>query len=206
MKKWILSIAAFTLFWQFSLAQTSVDIVDFAFQPADITISEGTTVTWDNNSSSIHTSTSGSPCTADGQWNSGNLSPGESFSMTFEEGSAGTYSYFCIPHCGVGMTGTVTVDVSSATKDVGTAGAFPKVFPNPFTDRLHVETQSGIAGTMIVTMYDIQGNLLVRKEREAKPNLVEDFTIEGASLVPGTYVVKVSLEGRTWMRKVAKPH
>ncbi len=71
-----------------------------AFAPNPITISTGMTVTWMNNDSITHTSTSDT-----GAWNSGSLAPGASFSHTFQ--SAGTFSYHCTIH--PGMVGTVTV-------------------------------------------------------------------------------------------------
>ncbi|NIR46298.1 MAG: hypothetical protein GWN99_17830 [Gemmatimonadetes bacterium] len=41
-------------------------------------------------------------------FNSGNLKPGASFSHEFSV--AGTYTYFCIPHEGAAMIGTVIVE------------------------------------------------------------------------------------------------
>lgn len=77
------------------------------FSPANIEVEVGTTVTWTNGSSVVHTVTSGTDGEHDDKFDSGNLSPGESFSYTFDE--AGSYPYFCIPHVNLGMTGSVTV-------------------------------------------------------------------------------------------------
>jgi len=77
------------------------------FAPSTITIHVGDTVRWQWVSSGIgHTTTSGSACTSDGIWDSGNKSSGF-FSHTFN--TAGHFPYFCRPHCGSGMTGTVEV-------------------------------------------------------------------------------------------------
>jgi plastocyanin len=57
-------------------------------------------VTWTNNDSTTHTSTSNN-----GAWNSGGIAPGRSFSQTFQ--TAGTFVYHCSIH--PGMVGTVTV-------------------------------------------------------------------------------------------------
>jgi plastocyanin len=62
-----------------------------AFVPADLTIDVGTRVTWTNNDSVTHTSTSDSP-----RWNSTNVAPGGQFSVTFD--SAGTFPYHCAIH------------------------------------------------------------------------------------------------------------
>jgi plastocyanin len=71
-----------------------------AYAPDDLTVSTGTTVTWTNNDSIAHTSTS------DGSgWNSGVVAPGGQFSQTFQ--TPGTFSYHCTIH--PGMVGRVVV-------------------------------------------------------------------------------------------------
>jgi plastocyanin len=82
-----------------------VDIKDFAFNPVNLQIAAGTTVTWTNNDSAGHT------VTADhGTFDSGTLRKGDTFSFTFNE--AGTFAYYCRPHGGKGgqgMAGVITV-------------------------------------------------------------------------------------------------
>lgn len=91
-------------------ATVDVAMNNFSFQSQDITITVGDTVRWTNLGGS-HTATSGSSCTPDGKWDSGVLSAGQSYTTTFN--SAGTYPYFCLPHCSMGMTGSVTVTAAS---------------------------------------------------------------------------------------------
>lgn len=69
-----------------------------AYNPAELTIDVGTSVTWTNTDVVSHTSTSD----ASG-WNSGTIAPGGQFSVTFP--TAGTFSYHCAIH--PGMVGTV---------------------------------------------------------------------------------------------------
>ena len=87
-------------------AQTaSVSAVDNDFDPAEIEVSSGTTITWTNDGSTPHTVTADN-----GSFESGNLDPGDSFEQTFTE--AGSYSYYCDYHGdegGTGMSGVVTV-------------------------------------------------------------------------------------------------
>src|SRR5512137_1180295 len=81
-------------------ATTNVKIVDFAFEPADVTIKVGDTVTWTNTGSSEHTTTSGTTTGGvrhpDGQWDSGSLVTGRTFSHTFTK--AGVFPYYCNIH------------------------------------------------------------------------------------------------------------
>ena len=82
------------------LATSNVNIVDFAFNPPDLTIKVGDTVTWTNMGGFSHTSTSDT-----GVWDSGILNPGQSFSHTFD--SVGEFSYQCRFH--PSMTGIIRV-------------------------------------------------------------------------------------------------
>ena len=72
-----------------------------AYAPNPVTITSGTTVTWTNNDSIAHTSTSDTA----GVFNSGTIAAGGSFSFTFQ--TKGTVTYHCTIH--PGMVGTVVV-------------------------------------------------------------------------------------------------
>jgi plastocyanin len=78
----------------------AVSIKGFAFNPGDVTVAKGTTVTWTNNDSATHKIKSG-----DGSFNSDNLANGDTFQHTFD--TAGTFDYICSIH--PSMKGKVTV-------------------------------------------------------------------------------------------------
>ena len=78
-----------------------VAIEGFAFEPAEITASVGSTITWYNKDSDIHTVTA-----QDGTFDSGSLARDDTFSYTFEQ--TGTFEYYCILH--PYMTGKVIVE------------------------------------------------------------------------------------------------
>jgi amicyanin len=75
-----------------AVSTDAVTIDNYAFSPASIKVTVGTTVTWTNQDPVDHTVTV----------DNGNgpmsmlISRGQSFSYTF--GKAGTYSYHCTPH------------------------------------------------------------------------------------------------------------
>ncbi|MCI0410881.1 MAG: plastocyanin/azurin family copper-binding protein, partial [Acidobacteria bacterium] len=75
---------------------------------------------WKNNGLGSHTTTSGNPCVANGLWNA-SLGAGALFERRFLE-AAGTFPYFCIPHCGMAMTGTVRVTTPIVVQAADNAG------------------------------------------------------------------------------------
>jgi len=83
----------------------SVTIDNFAFTPAETTVSVGSTLTWTNQQNARHTSTADG-----GAWDSGILSVGNSFAFTFD--APGDFAYHCDIH--EEMTGVVHVIASAA--------------------------------------------------------------------------------------------
>lgn len=80
--------------------EEEVEIVNFAYEPATLEVSAGTTVTWTNMDSADHTVTFD-----DDSVDSGNMANGATFEHTFD--SAGEFAYHCEIH--PTMTATVTV-------------------------------------------------------------------------------------------------
>jgi amicyanin len=102
-------------------ADASVQIADMAFAADDVTVSVGDTVTWTNMDPMVHTVTS-----TTGDFDSGDLGEGESYSVTFT--APGTYAYLCTPH--PFMTGTVTVVAAAAAPAPSTAPNASGEVPN----------------------------------------------------------------------------
>lgn len=105
----------------------TVDMTDdLVFDPADIVVSSGTTVTWQNVGAIGHTVTAyedeipedaeffssggfdSEQAARDGYPDEGNLPDGATYEHTFEV--TGMYNYFCIPHELNGMVGSVLVE------------------------------------------------------------------------------------------------
>jgi plastocyanin len=87
-------------------ADATVELQIITFFPAEVHIPAGGTVLWSNTSSLGHTVTAD-----DGSFDSGNLDPGATYTMTFD--APGTYAFYCQPHGGaggLGMSGQVVVD------------------------------------------------------------------------------------------------
>jgi plastocyanin len=76
-----------------------------AFSPNPIQVSVGSTVTWINDDTVIHTVNSGTSPTESGLFTSPIINPGGTFEYTFTE--AGEVPYFCLLH--PNMVGTAIV-------------------------------------------------------------------------------------------------
>ena len=84
-----------------SAQSVAVEIKDFAFNPPEITVPVGGSVTWINDDGTPHTATG-----LDREvLQSGPIAPGESFTQTFD--TAGTFDYFCEFHAN--MKGSIVV-------------------------------------------------------------------------------------------------
>jgi plastocyanin len=77
-----------------------VQILDFKFDPATVTVPVGTTVVWVNQGPTEHSATS-----KQGLWDSHLLQKGASYQYTFTK--PGTYPYWCTIH--PEMLGTIIV-------------------------------------------------------------------------------------------------
>jgi len=83
-------------------AVATIDMGDNFFDPAQLTVKVGTTVTWKVVGQSTH-----DLAARDGSFVDRTMSFGQTFSFTFTR--TGRYAYTCMQHEGDGMVGEVTV-------------------------------------------------------------------------------------------------
>jgi len=83
-----------------SADEKTIEISDFSFVPAQLTVPVGTTVTWVNKDEEPHTIVE-----SDTLFKSHALDTGDKFSFTFT--TAGSFKYFCTIHAH--MVGTIVV-------------------------------------------------------------------------------------------------
>jgi len=86
-----------------NIPANTVVMASTMFNPATLTVTKGTTVTWQNKDGFKHTSTSDSA----GVWDTGDIQGGASTTTTFN--TVGTFPYHCIYHVSMGMRGTIIV-------------------------------------------------------------------------------------------------
>jgi plastocyanin len=130
MKKLYTAFAALMFSLTAISATINVSIIDFSFTPANVSASIGDTVLWTNNGAMDHTASSTSVPGGALAFDSGTLSPGDTFSLVMT--TAGTYNYRCNIH--TAMTGTITVSPLSVKKFDQNVAAV--VYPNPFKNKI----------------------------------------------------------------------
>ncbi len=101
-------------------AQITITMTDSVFSPSSVIINPGDIIRWINSGSLSHTVTSDS-----GNFDSGALAPGQSFTAMFN--AAGTYAYHCNLHGGaggVGMSGRFVVGVPASGVSPDTSNTY----------------------------------------------------------------------------------
>jgi type VI secretion system Hcp family effector len=203
-------------------ATTNVNIVDFAFQPANVTIKVGDSVKWTNMGSSTHTTTSGTVTGGvrhpDGQWDSGSLLTGQTFSHTFTK--AGAFPYYCNLHFTT-MVGTVTVQAAvseppaAAPGGATTVTAFFDIFMDipgmagESTNALHkgsIEvlswswgvTQTSVGGTGAIGRVLVGHVTLMKRIDKATPLLFKNCIDD--TVLPLVTVQLTRADGQTFLK------
>jgi plastocyanin len=86
-------------------AEVTVEMLDFTYEPLEVSVVAGTTIIWVNAGEFEHSATAD-----DAAWDTGVYAPGGQQSITFD--APGAYPYYCLLHGtpgGNGMSGTVIV-------------------------------------------------------------------------------------------------
>jgi plastocyanin len=119
-----LSLAAIVALTSASALATdhTINQVNLTFVPSSLTVAPGDTVRWVRTSGS-HSVTSGANCTPSGLFNAPLTSTNTSFTWTVPASLAGTnVPYYCIPHCGGGQVGILTVINPAPSPDIDNNG------------------------------------------------------------------------------------
>jgi plastocyanin len=119
-----------------------VHVLDNSFSPATLTVAVGTTVTWMQMGSSLHTVTSTS-------FDSGILRSGATFTYTFT--SPGTYAYRCDLHSGMSGAIVVTGAATATSTSTPTSTSSPTLAPAPAAGSVQIEVGDNTFGPQTVT-------------------------------------------------------
>ena len=94
----------------------------FTFSPASINVAVGDTVRFVR-TGGTHTVTSGTGCTSSGLFNSPLSAAVRSYTWAVPASVAGTVvGYYCVPHCGSNMVGSITVAAAAPSPDIDGSG------------------------------------------------------------------------------------
>ena len=104
---WIPAAAAFVVLAACGGGGSEVLVKGFRFQPTQLAVGVGDTVTWQQQDNTTHTITAGRPGSPSGEFDHRGFDQGDEFAFTFEQ--PGEFRYFCAIHP-EGMRGTVTVE------------------------------------------------------------------------------------------------
>lgn len=130
-------------------AQHVVTQSGFAFSPSSIAVAVGDTVQFVRTSGS-HTVTSGTACAANGLFSSRLSASTPNFIWTVPASVVGSnVGYFCVPHCGSGMVGSITVVPSTPSPDFNSDG---------FVNASDLSTLLGSWGSPGITDLDQDGS------------------------------------------------
>lgn len=204
MKRNIITIGTTALLClAFFTGQAQTDTVfmeDNEFIPEVIQVEIGTEITWVNNDAVLHTSESGTECTNDGNWDSGDIESGESFTRIFS--FEGTYPYFCVYHCEIGMTGTINVVNSTDIDEQRSSGMMLKDFgPVPSHDDVRFTLELSKPSTVEISVFNLRGVKVMTETRQFEAG-ENNHIIDGDLLEGGSYIVRIQSENDVIVRKM----
>ena len=131
------------------------------FELPDLSLSVGTTVTWTNKDTVLHTATSGTPSGPTDLFDSGAFGGSDTFSFTFAE--PGTYAYYCTIH--PFMAGTITVTAAEpAPTPTPTATLEPTPTPTATLEPTPTSTSQTSGGGHLHSGLPASGPVSVRRD------------------------------------------
>lgn len=166
--------------------QVPVSIVDFAFSPDTVRVNPGDSVTWTNNGTYTHTSTSGTNGTWDSLWDSGDMVHGATFIHGFP--IAGTFDYFCRHHSS--MKGAIVVGTGGVNETPGTCRNSDGIvsYPNPFRARMTMRVVPSGSVWGSVEVFNASGKLVRTLPVAQTKSVIWDGKDDGGQETgPGVY-------------------
>lgn len=156
-----------------------VEVVDIGYEPTEITVDAGGSVTWTQTGSLPHTVTAD-----DGSFDShpdcsggeNCMAAGDTFAQTFD--TPGTYPYYCRIHGGpggVGMSGVVVVTAAGETATPTETAAPTEQETAQVTGAISVSDQTGDGTTVAVdavTITGAEGFVVVHLDEDGAPGQV----------------------------------
>ena len=183
-----------------------VSIVDFAFSPKTVNVTQNDTVVWTNNGTFTHSSTSGKNGIPDGIWDSGLLVHGATYRRAFSD--AGTFPYFCTPHP-LTMTGTISVYPATGFEE-DRAVLVPSspglwVSPNPFHVSATIRYRPQGSNPVSIEILDLNGRVVRSLEPGANSALWDGTDRDGRAAQAGVYIIRLGQGQNVNYARLVKP-
>lgn len=166
----------------------SVTVTNYQFSPKNLTITAGDEVVWTNTLGSHNVN--GTTATFSSNPVSFGNDVGTGWTYKFVFSTPGTYNYRCDPHAAMDMVGTVVVNpkIPTSAKLIVEKDNL-RLFPNPASQFIEVQTTSKFGTVMNVKIYSITGSLIAQKELSNDP---ESQKIDVSNLKNGVYLMEIN--------------
>jgi plastocyanin len=212
MKNFVLLLFAFACLSSIN-AQVNhqVNAGNFYYNPSELTINVGDTVTWvnDNGFHDVNATTntiSGQPFNNPENFASTATSNAVLFTRVFTV--AGTYNYDCSvgAHAANGMVGKVIVDsvVSSVAQIQGDRITNLQAYYRSSSKEIQLSFELNLTSeNATLFLYDIAGQIIQRKNVLALEGINQTTIALKDNIAPGIYFLKMNVEGINSVRKIA---
>lgn len=183
-------------------AQTSysVTVSNYQFSPKNLTITAGDEVVWTNSSGShnVDGETGTFPSNPVSFGNS--IGVGWTYKFTFN--TPGTYNYQCDPHAAMGMVGQIVVNpkIATSTNPITEKDAI-RLYPNPATQFIEVQTPLDFGPVALVKIYSITGSMVTLMEPSGNAELQR---LNVSSLKNGIYFIEINSSNKSATLKFIK--
>jgi plastocyanin len=182
----------------FSQTTHDVTVQNFSFSPQSLTITVGDIVRWTNISGTHNVKAD------DNSFTSGAAAPAPwEFTHTFT--AVGNNPYYCEPHQGMGMTGTIIVQNPVGVSDdelIAEKFELNQNYPNPFNPSTRINYTIPIASFVNLKVYDIIGNEIAVLVNEEKQAGVYNVKFNAAGLSSGMYLYRLQTESFVETKKM----
>ncbi len=189
--KWIgILLTALTMAIPAGATVWNVNVANFQFTPASITIAQGDTVRWNatsgtHNVRELHPTPvflSGNPASA--PW---------TYQFVFAGIAPGAYNYHCDPHA-PGMAGTVTVQAPNSAPEPPTARmnlSLEQNYPNPFNSATSIAFTLPAEAHVNLSVMNVLGQTVANLYDGDMEHGAHQFLFDASGLTSGMYYYKL---------------
>lgn len=161
MKKVYSSICLVTGFILFSVtsfaANHIIEVEDFEFNPRNMSVNVGDSVTWQWHDG-FHTTTSDVIPSGAVAWDA--VLSTSSHSFVYVVSVPGTYSYFCTPHQTMGMTGSFVASGITDISPISSSSLKFIVFQNSADKSLSIKLEESRTESLSFSLMDLSGKVV----------------------------------------------